>query len=103
MGAGLSPALQAHLRLLTQTPRERIHTHEQRPPNPTTGIYVQRDVAQRRREAIAEMSKRDAINPATGKRWSRSDIAERLGISTVAVSHHRRVLRGGNYRHKGAR
>lgn len=97
----MSPAQIASERLLTQIPRERIRTHEARlEPITRVGRPVG-DVPASRRATIARLG--NEINQATGKRWTVRQMAELLGISTVAVFKHRRVLRGDSYRRKGKR
>lgn len=97
----MSPALLAHQRLFPTIPRERIHTHEQRP---AVDLYPGRPSVEEtlsRRATIKRLT--GAINPATGKKWRGWEIAAQLDISLTAVRHHQRVLRGGEYRHKRKR
>lgn len=90
-------AMEASFRLLMQIPRERIRTHEQRPPVRDEQAAEKRgETARWRREQINRMGAE--INPATGKRWTLQQMADVLEISKQAVAMHRRVLAGHTYR-----
>ena len=79
----MSPALQAHLRLLAQIPRERVSTHHQTYVDRREAMasHNERSQHDRRRlhRQIMRMHKAGAMN---------IDIAQELRVSKTTVSKH---------------
>lgn len=89
----MSPALQAHLRLLTKIPRERICTHRQAEPVLESGGGRSRTQTKHLHQRIKDLERRGFAN---------HEIADELEISRTTVSKHLnghiRMNKGGDQR-----